>query len=100
MENNYCNFLPFCKDIFLHFFLNFLPKDIDECQMYQNLCHGGKCHNTDGSYKCVCPPGFKLKGGSTCVGRSFIYLLLKFVIMFFIIWASAVHAKLLKQKFI
>lgn len=36
--------------------------DKDEC-MYFPCKHGGTCVNNDGSYRCICPPGFT---GPTC----------------------------------
>ena len=37
--------------------------DVDECTENNQLCSGGKCINTDGSYHCQCPPGFRDNGG-------------------------------------
>lgn len=34
--------------------------DINECLMDPNLCEGGRCVNTDGSFTCSCPPGLTL----------------------------------------
>ncbi|XP_070391078.1 signal peptide, CUB and EGF-like domain-containing protein 2 isoform X6 [Dermacentor albipictus] len=40
--------------------------DIDECQTQQNTCKG-QCVNTDGSFRCVCPAGYKLDtDGKSC----------------------------------
>lgn len=43
--------------------------DIDECLEQQGLCPSpGTCKNTDGSFRCVCPRGFKLdETGTFCV---------------------------------
>ena len=35
-------------------------RDFNECEMMENLCEGGDCINTDGSFRCQCPPGYKL----------------------------------------
>lgn len=43
----------------------FIYTDIDECQ-YSSICPQ-KCINTEGSYKCACKPGFKLKNEKDCV---------------------------------
>lgn len=34
------------------------PKDIDEC--LNDPCENGQCINTDGSYRCECPMGYRL----------------------------------------
>lgn len=50
-----------------HIDLIFICLDIDECE--QSPCSDGKCVNTIGSYKCVCPDGMELmRDGVSCEG--------------------------------
>ncbi|XP_028849584.1 fibulin-2-like isoform X2 [Denticeps clupeoides] len=45
-------------------------QDINECQMYEGLCHH-MCINTPGSYQCTCRPGYVLQqDGSVCMPGS------------------------------
>lgn len=46
----------------------FCLTDKDEC-MYFPCKHGGTCVNNDGSYQCICPPGFT---GPTCDLGNFV----------------------------
>lgn len=35
--------------------------DVNECELNSGICKGGgTCVNTDGSYRCECPPGLTL----------------------------------------
>ena len=49
--------------------LNGLLPDKDECE--RNPCANGKCVNTVGSYRCICPDGMELmQDGVTCRGMT------------------------------
>ncbi|CAG0912310.1 unnamed protein product [Notodromas monacha] len=46
-------------------------EDLNECALIREPCSGGgMCVNTDGSYRCECPPGFILDASLVnCVDR-------------------------------
>ena len=46
--------------------------DVDECVEQQGLCpRPGTCKNTHGSFKCVCPRGYRLdESGTFCIDRN------------------------------
>lgn len=47
--------------------MKFLGVDIDECQMFSNLCVFGKCENIYGMFRCICDKGFTLdESGGNC----------------------------------
>merc|ERR1719365_248022 len=39
--------------------------DVNECKLDKNLCKGGVCINTEGSFICRCPPGLSLDASGT-----------------------------------
>jgi len=46
-----------------------LCEDIDECDMFNNLCVNGECDNVMGYFQCSCAPGYKLDStGGNCTG--------------------------------
>lgn len=48
--------------------------DVDECVESPVLCEGqGLCENTLGSYKCVCPPGYR-GNGTHCEGKQLVLM--------------------------
>jgi hypothetical protein len=49
--------------------------DINECDLFPDICDRGFCTNTKGSFVCSCPPGLSLDStGRKCVGRLLIDL--------------------------
>lgn len=41
--------------------------DINECEMFSNLCVFGRCENIFGMFRCECHEGYKLDGsGGNC----------------------------------
>lgn len=41
--------------------IKFVPcVDINECQIFNNLCVYGKCENLVGMFKCECNPGYQI----------------------------------------
>ena len=43
-------------------------RDVNECLLDPNICRGGSCVNTDGSFTCVCPTGLTLdNSGRECL---------------------------------
>jgi len=44
--------------------------DVNECIIFEDVCKNGRCVNTDGSFRCVCLPGYTLDNtGTQCVGQ-------------------------------
>lgn len=59
-------------DVFVHFLhcylLYIFVTDIDECETDANCAHG--CHNTLGSYACVCNAAYELgSDGKQCYSQ-------------------------------
>ena len=43
-------------------------RDINECELFPEICRHGECHNQQGDFRCVCHPGYTLdqsKGNCT-----------------------------------
>ncbi|XP_035381534.1 latent-transforming growth factor beta-binding protein 4 isoform X2 [Electrophorus electricus] len=38
--------------------------DVDECRQNPSPCSNGRCENIPGSYRCVCPVGYRIQGNS------------------------------------
>ena len=50
-------------------FASLLNVDVDECTAFPNICGANTdCHNTDGSYTCICKAGYT-GDGKTCFGK-------------------------------
>lgn len=50
------------------FFLSFLLKDTNECVALPGSCSPGTCQNLEGSFRCICPPGYEVKS-ENCIGK-------------------------------
>ena len=48
--------------------------DINECSTLEHDC-SQLCHNTNGSYQCMCRSGFTLKDRTACEGQPFLFTL-------------------------
>ena len=45
--------------------------DLDECEMFDNLCVNGICENVRGRFNCICDNGYTLdNNGGNCTGKS------------------------------
>lgn len=53
------------------FFLFFLSKDTNECVALPGSCSPGTCQNLEGSFRCICPPGYEVKSES-CIGEAWV----------------------------
>ena len=52
--------------------LAFFPclADINECQVFRNLCVHGRCENVFGMFRCICNQGYTLDiTGGNCTGK-------------------------------
>lgn len=54
------------------FFLFFFSKDTNECVALPGSCSPGTCQNLEGSFRCICPPGYEVKS-ENCIGKTNIY---------------------------
>lgn len=44
-----------------------LPTDVNECVRLPGTCSPGTCQNLDGSFRCICPPGYEVQNDQ-CIG--------------------------------
>lgn len=45
-----------------------LSTDTDECLRVTGACLPGTCQNLEGSFRCICPPGFQVQNDQ-CIGE-------------------------------
>lgn len=43
--------------------------DINECVSMPGTCSPGTCQNLDGSFRCICPPGYEVQNDQ-CIGKA------------------------------
>ena len=61
---------------FSHFQSTLSSIDTNECTEIEDACpNNGVCRNTEGSFVCDCPLGYKSSDDGTCVGMSYFKLL-------------------------
>lgn len=59
----------------LHFFfflVFFLSIDTNECVALPGSCSPGTCQNLEGSFRCICPPGYEVKS-ENCIGEDRVH---------------------------
>ncbi|XP_023560870.1 fibrillin-3 isoform X3 [Octodon degus] len=62
-----CNLDPVCARGFTRT-KGVTCEDVNECESFPDVCQSGRCVNTDGSFRCECPPGLALDtSGRLCV---------------------------------
>lgn len=44
------------------------PADINECVSLPGTCSPGTCQNLEGSFRCICPPGYEVQNDN-CIGK-------------------------------
>lgn len=69
--------------------------DVDECLLDTNRCHSTQlCSNTEGGYRCSCPPGYlSLGAGQRCLGKSDINVLFFFLLSFIFLFLVKVDVE-------
>lgn len=64
-------FFPVYLNLYMYD-LQYIPvffSDINECAVNPGTCGAGTCSNLEGSYRCICPPGYYLHE-ETCEGTA------------------------------
>lgn len=79
--------------------------DINECALDPKKCAPGTCQNLDGSYRCICPPGYSLQNDK-CEGRRPVSIWKEVVLVTALAWSKSkllwwcLHFVILHQKLI
>lgn len=57
---------------FFFFLVFFLSKDTNECVALPGSCSPGTCQNLEGSFRCICPPGYEVRS-ENCIGEDRVH---------------------------
>lgn len=70
MTKNKVTPIEFYRNYFVHLFVwFFFSTDINECISLPGTCSPGTCQNLDGSFRCICPPGYEVHN-EQCIGKT------------------------------
>lgn len=71
-EASWCSLQFVCSHFIFDLPPCFQSSDIDECEESPDICDGGQCTNTPGTYQCLCFDGFmSSEDMKTCLGNGF-----------------------------
>ncbi len=65
----WCSVVSLACTAFSHFLIVTFSTDINECVSLPGTCSPGTCQNLDGSFRCICPPGYEVQNDQ-CIGET------------------------------